>query len=73
MRNIYLAIADAARRFFVATGIPVPRLARRVHRVLHRTLADDKRDLREEVAALARAVDRLETMVYIDRIGRRPD
>jgi len=73
MRNLYLAVATAARRFFVVTGIPVPRFARRANRALGTALGDEKRDLRQEVAALARRLERLETMEYLDRIGRPPD
>jgi hypothetical protein len=40
MRTVYLAIAGTARRFFVITGLPVPRLARRVHGILRRTLEE---------------------------------
>ena len=73
MRNLYLAVATAARRFFVVTGIPVPRFARRAHRALGAALGDERHDLREEVEALQRRLERLETMAYLDRIGRPPD
>jgi hypothetical protein len=34
---------------------------------------DQARGLREEVRALARAVERLEAMAYIDKVGRHPE
>jgi hypothetical protein len=74
MRKVYLAMADVGRRFFRLAGIPVPRSAQRMHHILVRSrLVEVQPDLREEVAALARAVDRLETIAYIDEISRRPD
>lgn len=74
MRSLYGALVAVARRFFGATGIPVPRGARRLHVFLATPRAHDGQvSLREEVEALARAVERLETRAYIDEIGRRPD
>lgn len=85
MSSLYRAVVKVVRRVLVVTGIPVPALARRVHAaVRHRYLdaeplktrrahAASEDDLRQEVAALARAVERLETSAYLDRIGRSPD
>lgn len=74
MRSLYFALVSAARRFFAATGIPVPRFARRAHQILATPRANNgHRALRKEVEALSRAVERLETRAYIDQIGRRPD
>jgi hypothetical protein len=79
-RNLYRAVAGSVRRFFVATGIPVPRFARRASRALAAAFNDDLRDLRKEVKALRKEVealrlrvDRVETTAYLDSIGRRPD
>jgi len=81
MHSIYSALAGVARQFFRRTGFPVPPLLRRAHRRIRNSRSDqaggrvreETRGLREEVAALASAVERLETMAYIDRIGSRPE
>ena len=76
----YRAIAGVGRRFFAATGVPVPRFARRAHRRLGAAFNDDRSDrsqevkaLLKEVEALRQRIDRVETAVYLDGIGRRPD
>jgi hypothetical protein len=74
MRRTYVAIAGLARRFFEVTGIPVPTFVRRVHRAsLGASFSRRETDVRDEVAALSQALERLETMAYIDRVGRRSD
>jgi hypothetical protein len=74
MRSSYDAIVGIARHFFDATGIPVPAFLRRVHRASAGVgFNRNEPDLREEVAALSRAVERLETQAYIERIGHRSD
>ena len=81
MRSVYSALASAAKQFFRRTGIPVPRFVRQVHRRIRSSRSDEappaRRDspggMQEEVAALAHAVERLETMAYLDQVGRRPD
>ena len=74
MRDLYPRFAQAGRRFFAATGIPVPSLARRAHRaVLGARARRSHSDLEREIEAQARAIERLETLAYIDRLGRRKD
>lgn len=74
MHRSYLAIVGAGRRLSAAARIPVPGPLRRLNRAIRRALSNDVRSDREvEIAALARGLERLETMAYVDRIGRRPD
>lgn len=74
MRDLYKRIARGARRFFAATGIPVPGLARRVHRAaLNATAKHSSPKLEREIEAQRKAIERLEVVAYIDRIGRRED
>ena len=84
-RNPSGGIAGTARRFFIATGIPVPRLLRRAHRAVGGAAGQDKpilrkevkalrkevKALREEVDVLGPRVDRVETTAYLESIGRR--
>jgi hypothetical protein len=71
MRRIVLTLETAARRFFVATGIPVPLFLRRVHKRVRTVLGDRyTRDLYKEVEELGRAVERLEGQAYLEHIGR---
>jgi hypothetical protein len=81
MGSIYSALASLARQFFRRTGIPVPPFVRQAHRRIRSSRSDaaaprpreEAGGLREEVAALAHAVERLETMAYLDHVGRRPE
>jgi hypothetical protein len=74
MHETYLRLAQAGRRFFAATGIPVPGFIKGAHRLLVSPgLTRRRSKLDREVEAQARAIERLETMAYIDRLGRRQD
>jgi hypothetical protein len=74
MRNVYERVAQAARRFFAVTGLPVPGFARRVHRVAtSATARGTSSDIDREAEAQRRAIERLEVMAYIDRLGHRDD
>jgi len=71
MRRVYLVLETTARRFFLATGIPVPLQLRRVHTRVRAKLGDRYgRDLYKEVDALRLSVERLEAQAYLDELGR---
>jgi hypothetical protein len=71
MRTIYRLLETAARRFFVATGLPVPLTLRRAHSQVRKRLGDRYgRDLYKELDALRKAVERLEAQAYLDQVGR---
>ena len=74
MARIFRALKSAARRFFAVTGIPVPRAVRRLRkRFRRREAAQPVVDLRAEVEAIRRSVERLEAQAYIDRLGSREE
>ena len=71
MHRIYRAILGLGRWFFAKSGLPVPKLGRRVQVLLrNRMFHSERGGIREELEALTRAVERLETAAYIERIGR---
>jgi hypothetical protein len=74
MRDLYVRLSDVGRRFFNASGIPVPRLLRRLNRTLLAGRSGRGMSSKElEIEAQARAIERLETMAYLDRLGRRDE
>lgn len=74
MHSLYALLLGLARRFFSATGIPIPSVARRANRRLKDGLGvASMAQMSAEIAAIARAVQRLETAEYLDRIGRRDE
>ncbi|HYK94609.1 MAG TPA: hypothetical protein VE011_01925 [Candidatus Dormibacteraeota bacterium] len=74
MRSLYLLMVRVLRRFFRATGIPVPGAARRLDRAVKRSLTRPAgRDHTDELEALNRRVERLETRTYLESIARRDE
>ena len=72
MSRIYRRLLAIGRRFFAATGIPIPTWLHRAHvGVRHRLGEDHRRDVAAELDALAQAVARLEAQAYVDSLGRR--
>ena len=81
MRRLYFLTTRLARRAFRASGIRVPGPVRRLNRYLRRTIGapsprgpePQHQDFGDELAALNRRVERLETESYLDSIGHRRD
>lgn len=88
MQRLYRLTARLAHGFFRASRIRVPGVVRRLNRRMGALLAappqqrpgppqqvavSPQRDLIDELEALNRRVERLETGAYLNGIGRRPD
>ena len=72
MSRLYRSVLSLGRRFFAATGIPIPTWLHRTHVAVRRRLGEDhRRDVTAELDALAQAVARLEAQAYLDDLGRR--
>jgi hypothetical protein len=81
MRRLYFLTAGLAKRLFRASGLRVPGAARRLNKYLGRKIDQPRQrspeprplEYRDELEALKRRVERLETQSYLDSIGRRRD